>query len=267
VRRWQILQRELITAETKAVAAEEESRTKSAFLGSISHELRTPLNAIIGFSDILLKQLFGPLGSPRYQDYAAHIHSSGQALLTIVNDVIELARIEARDTALEHEAIDAASCTLGVIEAARNDAAAKRISLVFEGQTHDAWCIGSALSFRQVLTRLVEYAIRYSKECGTITISLTRDVKEIALNVTDEGNGVPPADFEKLGRIFRHSENHMVTSDYDTGLGLVVVKGLMDLMGGSLSIASEAGAGTTVTLRLPAAEAPHGTATIEKEAA
>jgi signal transduction histidine kinase len=264
MRRWQRLQRELITAETKAIAAEEESRSKSAFLGTISHELRTPLNAIIGFSDVLLKQLFGPLGSPRYQDYAAHIQSSGQALLKIVNDVIELARIEAQDTALEREAFDAAGCALGVIEAARNDAAAKHVSLLFESRTNDTWCTGSELSFRQALARLVENAIHYSKDGGTVTLSLTRNAEEIALCVTDEGDGIAPGDLEKIGKKFLHVENHLVTSDYDTGLGPVIVKGLMELMGGSFSIASEEGMGTTVTLRLIAAEAPRAAAKIKK---
>ena len=131
MRRWQKMQRELFMIEAKARSAREESHAKSVFLGTISHELRTPLNAIIGFSDALLNRLFGPLGSPHYDEYAAHIRSSGYSLLKTVNDLIEIARIEARDTAVEQQRVDAALAAQLAIEGAVQSALRKNVELFF----------------------------------------------------------------------------------------------------------------------------------------
>ena len=149
VRRWQRMQRELFLADARAQSAKEESRAKSVFLGTISHELRTPLNAIIGFSDVLLHRLFGPLGSPRYEDYAAHIQSSGYSLLKTVNDLIEIARIEARDTGVERQRVDAALAAQLAIEGAVHAALRKNVELFLSAAQDGAWCRGSELSLSQ----------------------------------------------------------------------------------------------------------------------
>ena len=256
VRRWQTMDRALFTAEAKVAAAEEESRTKSVFLGNISHELRTPLNAIIGFSDVLLHRMFGPLGSPRYEEYAGHIQSAGTSLLKIVNDLIEIARIEARDTAVERTRIDASDSAYLAIEGAREDAAAKNITLLMAGEPDGAWCEGSALSLRQAIGRILDNAIRHSPEGATVTVAATRRDGSVVVDVRDHGDGISAERLEGLGKPFGHTESHLVTGNGGAGLGLSIAKGLMRLMGGSLSIASEVGVGTTVSLRLPQAEAP-----------
>ena len=264
VRRWQTLQRELFTAEAKVFAAQEESRTKSIFLGTISHELRTPLNAIIGFSDVLLNRMFGPLGSTRYEEYAGHIQASGYALLKIVNDLIEIARIEARDTAIERQRIDAAYTARLAIENMRERAAARKVTLVFDAVEGNAWCEASALSLCQAIERVLDNAIRHSKEGASVVVSALRYKSEVVVEVRDTGDGIPAERLADLGKPFGHTENHLISGNGGAGLGLSIVKGLMRLMGGSLSIASEEGVGTTVTLHLPAVETPR---TFEKKAA
>jgi len=255
VRRWQTMQRKLLIAEAMTAAAQEESRTKSVFLGTISHELRTPLNAIIGFSDVLLHRMFGPLGSPRYEEYAGYIRSSGASLLKIVNDLIEIARIDARDTAQERARIDAAGCALLAIDSAREAAAAKNVSLVLEAEGA-AWCEGSPLSLTQAIGRILDNAIRHSKTGDRVSVAARRDGADTLVEVRDSGDGISAERLAGLGRPFGHTESHLVTGNGGAGLGLSIAKGLMRLMGGSLGIASEVGVGTIVTLRLPAAEAP-----------
>ena len=255
VRRWQVLQRDLFTAEAKAVAAQAESRTKSVFLGTISHELRTPLNAIIGFSDVLLHRLFGPLGSTRYEEYAGYIKTSGTALLKIVNDLIEIARIEARDTAIEKQHLDAAYAARLAVEGASERAAAKNVTLILDAVDGSAWCEGSPLSFCQAIERVLDNAIRHSREGSTVTVSALRLEHDAVVEVRDTGDGIPPERLADLGKPFGHSESHLVTGNGGAGLGLSISMGLMRVMGGSLSIESEVGVGTTVRLRLPGAEA------------
>ena len=256
VRRWQILQRRLFTAEAKVVAAEEESRIKSVFLGMVSHELRTPLNAIIGFSDVLLHRTFGPLGSPRYEEYAGHIQAGGQALLKIVNDLIEIVRIEAHDTAIECECLDAAHGAQLAIETVRERAAAKKIKLVYDAVAGNAWCEASPLSLCNAIERVLDNAIRHSKEDASVVVSAMRLENEVVVAVRDTGDGISAERLADLGKPFGLAKSHLISGNGGAGLGLSIVKGLMRLMGGSLSIASEEGVGTTVTLHLRAAEAP-----------
>lgn len=267
VMHWQGTQKKLIAAQAKAAAAEEANHTKSVFIGNISHELRTPLNAIIGFAEMLKLGIFGPLGSKRYEEYAADILKSGEEMLNLVNDLIEVARIEAGDTATERECIDAAQGALAAIENKRGAAAAKNLTITFEGETNGAWCTGSSLSFRHVLMRLLDNAIRYSKEGDSVTVTLARREAETTISVGDQGGGIPPADLEKIGKLFLGAESHLVTNNSDTGLGLVIVTGLMKLMGGRLSVASELGAGTTMTVHLPSAEAPQAALPAQQQAA
>ncbi|MGA7713318.1 MAG: HAMP domain-containing sensor histidine kinase [Rhizomicrobium sp.] len=256
VRRWQNMQRELFMADAMAQSAKEESRAKSVFLGTISHELRTPLNAIIGFSDVLLNRLFGPLGSPRYEEYAAHIRSSGYLLLKTVNDLIEIARIEARDTAVEQQRVDAALAAQLAIEGAVKDALRKNVELFLSAVHDGAWCRGSELSLRQAIGRVLDNAIRYSPEGAVVTVAVQRDGNNITVEVRDVGDGIAPERLAALGQPFGSPESHLVKGNGGPGLGLSIAKGLIRLMGGTLSIASKMGAGTTVTLRLPRDETP-----------
>jgi signal transduction histidine kinase len=256
MRRWQKMQRELFMIEAKARSAREESHAKSVFLGTISHELRTPLNAIIGFSDALLNRLFGPLGSPHYDEYAAHIRSSGYSLLKTVNDLIEIARIEARDTAVEQQRVDAALAAQLAIEGAVQSALRKNVELFLSAVQDGAWCRGSELSLRQAIERILDNAIRHSPEGAIVTVAVQRDGNDITVEVRDVGDGIAPERLAALGRPFGSPESHLVRGNGGPGLGLSIAKGLIRLMGGSISIASEIGAGTTVTLRVPRDETP-----------
>ena len=267
VRRWQKLQRALFGAEAKAVAAEEESQAKSAMLGNISHELRTPLNAIIGFSDLLLSRTFGPLGSPHYEEYAAHIKTGGHTLLKIVNDLIEIARIESHNTATECERIDAATAAQLAVEHLRERARSKNVELVLDVADGAGWCQGSVLNLYHAVERVLDNAVRHSADGDSVVTSVARDKGEVTVEVRDMGDGIPADRLAELGRPFSHAKSHLTRGNGGAGLGLSIVKGLMRLMGGNLSIASEEGMGTTVTLRLTAAEAPPIAAKIKKKKA
>jgi signal transduction histidine kinase len=264
IRRWQSLQRALFKAEATAQSAREESHAKSAFLGTISHELRTPLNAIIGFSDLLLQQIFGSLGSPRYQEYAGYIQSSGRSLLGKVNDLIEIARIEARDTAMEHIPTDAGALMQDALRNLREAAQEKGIAIVVATDSPSLWCRAAPLSLIQVLTRVLDNAIKFSHEGGTIEIGVRNEASDIAIAIRDHGAGIAADQIETLGAPFVQVEGHMTRKNGGVGLGLAISKGLMRLMQGELTIESESGAGTTVTIRLPSVSSPHEA---QKEAA
>jgi signal transduction histidine kinase len=259
IRNWQSLQHALYKAEAKADSAVEESRAKSAFLGTISHELRTPLNAIIGFSDVLLKKMFGALGSPRYEEYAGYISSSGHSLLDKVNDLIEIARIEAHDTAIDRIPTDAEAMARAAMEGMREAAQQKNITLALSTGSRGLWCQAAPLSLQKVLSRVLDNAIKFSHAGGAVEIDLTQDKTNVVIEIRDRGIGIAAEDLKNLGKPFVQVEGHMARRNSGVGLGLAISKGLMKLMDGSLEITSEIGCRTTVTLRLPAVPAPHGT--------
>jgi signal transduction histidine kinase len=252
VRRWQKMQQELYQTRARAMAAAEESHTKSVFLGTISHQLRTPLNAIIGFSDVLLKKLFGPLGSPRYEEYAEYIKTSGLALLKIVNDIIEVTRIEAHDTALDRARFEIAASAQAAADAARDYATERHVMLVLP-PGDGVWCVASPLSLTQAIARVLDNAIRHSPEGGTVSLTAYADGEEGVVEVRDEGDGIAPERLALLCQPFGNTTSHLVSNDGGAGLGLSIAKGLMGLMGGRIEIRSRVGDGTAVRLCLPLA--------------
>jgi signal transduction histidine kinase len=253
VRRWQALQGALYGAQAAAEIAVEESRAKSAFLGTISHELRTPLNAIIGFSDILMKKLHGPLWSPKYDDYAKCIHEGGCILLDKVNDLIEIARIEARDTGLERRPTDAQELIGEAVEALHNSIQDKSIAISVVTGSQAVFCLAAPLSLRQVLIRILDNAIKFSPEGGTVEVHEILDVDEVVLEIRDRGIGIAENHLSNLGKPFVQVEGHLARHNAGIGLGLAISKGLMTAMGGQLAVISALGVGTTVILRLPVA--------------
>ena len=251
--RWLALQRQFITAKAEAASALRESRVKSVFLGSVSHELRTPLNAIIGFSDILLREMFGPLGSPRYSEYAGHIKQSGKCLLKSVNDMIEIARIEAHDTGTEREWIDAGLSAQRAVDAVRARAESRDVRIEFEAPDGGAWCKGSALSLTHAIERLLDNAIGNSAGGRAVHLALKCEGPCVLIEIRDEGDGIEPARVSACTRPFGQNENHLVAGPKGADLDIPIAKGLIELMAGEFSIVSGVGDGTTVRLRLPAA--------------
>ncbi len=233
--------------KTKAEAA---NRSKSEFLANMSHELRTPLNAIIGFSEVMEKQFLGPLGTEKYLDYAHDIHKSGQYLLDVINDILDMSKIEAGRVSL-----DIASANLSAIleEALRiveprtqDDKVGLSIDTVGELQLD---CDKRAI--KQVLINLLANAIKFTPEGGNVSVTTMIDGKDAVVRIVDTGIGIPTQDIEKLARPFEQVENQFTKTKSGSGLGLAISKSLVELHGGALEISSEVGAGTTVVIRLP----------------
>ncbi len=252
VRRWLRLQKRLIRAEADSAAAHEQSRLKSVFLGTISHELRTPLNAIIGYADVLCCQIFGPLGSPRNAEYVRDIRDSGRKLLGAVNDLIEIARIEAGDTGSTEDMFDPASAVRHAVSSARRFSQPKDISIVLRTPKKAGWCKGSLISLSQALERILDNAVRHSQQSGTVTVEVRTTDDQVVIEVRDRGDGIPAERLAELTRPFALPDNYLIASgNKGLGFGIPIARGLVELMHGTFEIQSEPEIGTTVRIRLP----------------
>jgi two-component system cell cycle sensor histidine kinase PleC len=242
------LARKYEIAMTRAEAA---NQAKSEFLANMSHELRTPLNAINGFSEIMAGELFGPLGDPRYKGYAADILKSGQHLLSLINDILDMAKIEAGKLTLHYERVslseivgDAARLMRGKIEEAGLTLVVDAPDLPEVDADHRG--------LKQVLLNLISNAVKFTPEGGDIAIRLSPVGEDrIRVAVTDTGIGIARKDLDRLARPFEQVEGQHSKTTQGTGLGLALTKSLVELHGGSLVIDSEPGRGTTVSFDLP----------------
>jgi len=244
-----------LLAESYAVARDEAraaSRAKSVFLANMSHELRTPLNAIIGFSDVMKNSLFGPLDS-RYREYAADINDSGAHLLALVNDLLDLARIEAGKMSIEPQAFDVIDVLRQVRRVIEADAEAKdqTITLSLDPALEEIEADNRA--FRKIAANLAGNAVKFTQAGGAIEIGLRRDGDDAVLWVADNGPGIPAEKLETIFRSFERVDDSYSVAAGGTGLGLALVQALAGLHGGSATIASDVGRGTTVSVRLPGA--------------
>ena len=241
-------ERELVAARDAAEAA---SRAKSRFLANMSHELRTPLNAIIGFSDMMRQEMFGPLGAPRYLEYARHVHDSGRLLLDLINDVLDMAKIEAGKRALKREAVDieaAAHATLAVI---RPLAQSRGLILRERYQEGLEAISADKRAVKQILLNLLSNAIKFTPTGGEIFVTVDATRADIWLKVRDTGVGIPEEELPRLGKPFEQVEGDYARSHEGTGLGLALVHALTELHGGAVTIKSARGKGTEVSIRLP----------------
>ncbi len=248
-RRLRASERRMHESKVQAEAAE---ASKSEFLAQMSHELRTPLNAVIGFSDILMNERFGALGSAKYRAYAEDIHASGQHLLELINDLLELSRIEAGGFELREQTVNLGEAVRASMRLVRERAEAAGLNL-------NAW-LPSDLpglrldqrSFRQIVINLLTNAIKFTPEGGSVTLSAGRgDDGGITLSVADAGIGIAPEDIDKALAPFGRIDGLLAGKHAGSGLGLPLARSLMELHGGSLTIDSTVGTGTTVTLRFP----------------
>jgi len=242
------LARKYEVAMTRAEAA---NQAKSEFLANMSHELRTPLNAINGFSEIMAGEMFGPLGDPKYKGYAADILKSGQHLLSLINDVLDMAKIEAGKLTLHYEAVsmkdvvdDAARLMRGKIEEAG-------LNLLVDAPELPE-IEADYRGLKQVVLNLISNAVKFTPEGGHIVVALSReDDDRLRIAVTDTGIGIAAEDLTRLARPFEQVEGQHSKTTQGTGLGLALTKSLIELHGGALSIESEPGRGTTVSFDLP----------------
>jgi two-component system, cell cycle sensor histidine kinase PleC len=235
--------------KTRAEAA---NRSKSEFLANMSHELRTPLNAIIGFSDIMTAQMFGALGSPKYQEYVVDIRKSGQFLLDVINDILDMSKIEAGRTDLELEEFEFASVVDDVLRLVGPRAQESRIFLDKECNV-EGHMKADKRAVKQILINLLSNAIKFTPEGGRITIQADSSPDLLRFAIVDTGIGIPQRDIEKLGRPFEQLENQFTKSKGGSGLGLAISRSLVELHGGKLHISSVLNKGTTVSVELPLA--------------
>jgi cell cycle sensor histidine kinase DivJ len=231
--------------------AESASRAKTQFLANMSHELRTPLNAVIGFSEILNRELFGALGEQRYRDYARMIHESGEHLLHVVNDILDMSKIEAGKLKLVKEPFEVGSLIASCAEVMRHAADTKRLSLVTEVAPSLPELIADKRACKQMLLNVISNAIKFTDAGGSVRVMAREENGMVELIVADNGIGIAEQDLPKLGNPFVQADNAYNRSHDGAGLGLSVVKGLARLHGGRLEIASKLGEGTTTTILLP----------------
>ena len=240
-----------VTDRKQREIAELANAAKTRFLAHLSHEFRTPLNAIIGFSEIIKSELLGEIPNKRYVAYGNDIHFSGTHLLNLVNDVLDLTRIEAGKIEPVFETVDARSMVERALRLFEAKAAAKRIAIVLEVGDNVAEVKADERMVRQCLINLVDNAIKFSPPETTITVRATRDDAWLRIQVIDQGAGMEEKDIPFALQPFRQLDNVMSRANEGAGLGLPLVKSYCELHGGGLSIRSNRGAGTEATLRFP----------------
>jgi cell cycle sensor histidine kinase DivJ len=239
---------ELLRARDEAESA---SRAKTQFLANMSHELRTPLNAVIGFSEILNRELFGALGEQRYRDYARLIHESGEHLLNVVNDILDMSKIEAGKFKIVKEPFDIAALINSCSEVMRHAADKRQLALITEFSPGLPELLADKRACKQMLLNVISNAIKFTDAGGWVRISARVEHDRVELVVADNGIGIAEHDLPKLGNPFVQADNSYNRSYDGAGLGLSVVKGLARLHGGRLEIASKLGHGTIATIVLP----------------
>ena len=241
-------------AEQKA-RAERASQAKSIFLANMSHELRTPLNAINGFSEMIASEVYGPLGDPRYKGYANDILLSGQHLLDMINDVLDMAKIEAGKMQITTRPIDASDAVDAAIRLIRRRASDKGVTLSFDPDDDLPEIRGDHRAIKQMTLNLIANAIKFTDNGGAIDVTVTRDHDWLVIRVKDTGVGISQEDIPRLGQIFEQAKSPDGRQMQGSGLGLALTKSFAEMHGGYLSIQSKVGVGTTVSIYLPILDA------------
>jgi PAS domain S-box-containing protein len=232
--------------------AELASRSKTEFLANMSHELRTPLNAIIGFSDILMGQIFGPLGDARYSDYARDIRDSGLHLLNLINDVLDVSKVEFGKVELIEETVDVVAIVEACARLMRDRADTAGIRLVQELPPGLPQIQGDSRRLKQVLLNLLSNAVKFTPSGGRVTIRARyRGDDGFRLIVEDTGIGIAETDLEKAMRPFGQIDSRLARKYQGTGLGLPLARSMAELHSGKLELESAPGQGTTATIWLP----------------
>jgi two-component system cell cycle sensor histidine kinase PleC len=231
--------------------AEDANRAKSHFLATMSHELRTPLNAIIGFSDIMATQVLGPVGNPKYLEYAADIRTSGQHLLAIINNVLDLSKVEAGRFELHEEEVQIAAVIAAGLKLVKQQASDNGLAIKADIGS-DLTLLADERALKQIVINLLSNAVKFSRSNGSVTIKAFIDEGGgLAMSFSDDGIGIAEKDMKRLLEPFRQADEPLIRKRSGTGLGLALVKSLVELHGGSIALDSTFGIGTTVSLRFP----------------
>ena len=246
--------RELVDLNRKCMReterAEAANRAKSEFLANMSHELRTPLNAIIGFSELMQSGLFGPLGSERYAEYVRDIHGSGNYLLGVINDILDMSKIEAGRFALDSEKLDLCPLMHETVRVIALQAAEKNIRIdtrIAESMTLH----GDRRAIKQIAINLLSNAVKFTGDGGKISVRARKTTGAVILTIEDNGCGIPREALKKLGKPFEQVQNQFSKNHTGSGLGLAISRSLAQLHGGALKMRSTTGVGTIVSVRIP----------------
>ncbi len=226
------------------------NRHKSEFLANMSHELRTPLNAIIGFSDVLLERTFGDV-NPKQEQYVSIILTSGRHLLSLINDILDLSKIEAGRMELELTTFDLALAIENTVTLVRDRAARHDQNLVLDLAPDLGEYVGDERKFKQILLNLLSNAVKFTPDGGRIGVRAARTDDAVEISVSDTGIGIAPEDQEAVFEEFRQVGTDYVRKREGTGLGLALTRKFVELHGGKVGVESEPGKGSTFTLTLP----------------
>jgi signal transduction histidine kinase len=233
---------------------------KSAFLRMVSHELRTPLNSIIGFSEILSQELYGPIGLPRYKDYAEIIRQSGYKLLGLVNQIVEIVRLQDGAADLELLPEPLAFAVSDVVEALAERSGERHVRIKVEDGAMMPWVTADQRALRTILTNLLENAVAFSPKGAEVRVRARRVGDEVEITVEDHGEGLDPADVPRLMQPFEQGEGALTRSTEGAGLGLPIVRLLCEAMDGRFGLDGRPGKGALATVVLPAAHLGHDVA-------
>jgi two-component system, cell cycle sensor histidine kinase PleC len=221
-------------------------------LANMSHELRTPLNAIIGFSEIMESGMFGPLGAEKYHEYCRDIRESGNYLLEVINDILDMSRIEAGRARLDFAEVDLETVLADAVRVVSTRAEAKRLTLSVE--------VAAAIRLRadrralkQIVLNLLTNAVKFTPEGGRVSLRGRAGAGTAMIAIEDNGIGIPKEALKNLGKPFEQVESQLTKRHKGSGLGLAIAKSLVELHGGLIRIRSTQGVGTIVLVRLPLA--------------
>ncbi|MEK7661087.1 MAG: HAMP domain-containing sensor histidine kinase, partial [Pseudomonadota bacterium] len=236
--------------EREKIKAVEASASKNSFLANMSHELRTPLNAINGFSQIMAEQIFGPLGDKRYVEYSADILASGKHLLDLINDVLDMAKIEAGKFKVFAQPMSLTESIEQAIRVVHGRAAEKNIAIERNFAASDDM-IGDARAIKQIFINLLSNAIKFTEPGGRVLIRSRDEGNASVISVIDTGIGISETNLPRLGNAFEQVESEHARTNQGTGLGLALCRSFAEMHGGQMNISSKLGVGTKVDIILP----------------